>query len=249
MGCVRNARKRTQKWAGYWARKEIKMRKLCLTVVLAVITTLVVCCPVTFAQENERIKDVLVRAERGDALMQYVLGKMYYDGNNVEQNYESAAFWFEKAARSNLNAKFMLGMMYHDGKGVHQSYNRALRWYTDAADQGHIYAQFTLGVMYYNAVGVARDYAKALYYYELSAEQGDVDGQLALGHMYDVGFGTEKDHVKAVMWYTIAQRSGNRLAGEVLREIEAEVDAKTLADGRALARAWLDSRQEMSSRW
>jgi TPR repeat protein len=62
---------------------------------------------------------------------------MYYRGMGVARDPETAAEWFEKAARSGLaNAQVNLGASYERGEGVAQDHQKAEQWYRLAAKQG-----------------------------------------------------------------------------------------------------------------
>ncbi|WP_288264747.1 tetratricopeptide repeat protein [uncultured Dialister sp.] len=62
---------------------------------------------------------------------------MYENGRGVEQSYEKAAKWYQKAAdQGDAVAQYNLGTMYKNGLGVEQSYKKAAKWYRKAADQG-----------------------------------------------------------------------------------------------------------------
>lgn len=57
------------------------------------------------------IKNVLLRnsAEQGNAISQFQLAGYYYDGYEVKQNYQKAAFWYQKAAeQSDVSAQGQL---------------------------------------------------------------------------------------------------------------------------------------------
>jgi TPR repeat protein len=74
-------------------------------------------------------------AEQGDAEAQFSLGVMYFIGDGVEQSYEEAAKWYEKAADQGVRkAQSSLGTMYYAGDGVEQSYEEASKWYEKAAE-------------------------------------------------------------------------------------------------------------------
>lgn len=61
---------------------------------------------------------------------QLMLGKIYYYGRGVEQNFEEAVAWYESAAgQGNLEAMYRLGDCYYHGKGVEQNREKAMYWY------------------------------------------------------------------------------------------------------------------------
>jgi TPR repeat protein len=113
-------------------------------------------------------------AERGDAVSQYAVGKLYYDGKGTAQNYAKAAEWFRKAADQSLAAaQFYLGYMYLMGEGLAKDPKIAAGWIGRAADQGFVGARRILGLMYKNGDGVPRNLSAAYALLHLAAEQGD----------------------------------------------------------------------------
>ena len=110
------------------------------------------------------------QADRGDAVAQTALGKMYADGRGVPQDFTLAQRWFQLAAtQGNADAEYDFGLMYANGDGVAQDYAEAVRWYRLAADQGQSDAQNSLGVRYKRGQGVAQDYVQAYKWFALSA--------------------------------------------------------------------------------
>jgi len=60
-------------------------------------------------------------AQEGNALAQYRLGGMYFEGQGVPQDYAQAASWLRKAAdQGHARAQYSLGVMYHKGLDVPQ---------------------------------------------------------------------------------------------------------------------------------
>jgi len=75
-------------------------------------------------------------AEQGDAESAYALGRRYYYGEHVEQDYENAVKYFLIAAEQNLaKAQYAVGLCYENGRGVPQDMDKALEWYMKAALQ------------------------------------------------------------------------------------------------------------------
>ena len=82
------------------------------------------------------------RAKHGDARAQTNLGRMYYNGRGLGQDYQQALLLFRQAADQGFtSAQFNLGVMYDNGQGVGQDHKQALFWYRKAADQGYANAQ------------------------------------------------------------------------------------------------------------
>ena len=91
----------------------------------------------------------IAKAEQGDAVAQYLLGRMYYFGEGVPQDYKEAEKWFRKSAEQGYEyAQFDLGLMYYDSEAVPQDYKEAEKWFRKSAEQGNADAQYMMGFMY-----------------------------------------------------------------------------------------------------
>ena len=153
--------------------------------------------------------DLQKKAEKGDAAAQNELGLAYYEGDGVEQDYETAVLWFEKSAgQGYAEGQDNLGDCYYYGKGVEQDYEKAVQWYAKAAEQGHAKAQNDLGYCCQEGKGVPQNYIKAVVWYMKAAEQGYASAQNNLGYCYQNGRGVLQDQKKAVEWYTKAAEQG-----------------------------------------
>ena len=109
---------------------------------------------------------------------QFALGERYYHGNGVEQNYQKALEWYERAASQGFEeAISSIGYMYSQGKGVRQNNEKAVEWYSKAANKGYAKGQFNLAVMYLDGRGVPKDIEKAKKLFASAAENGDTDAQ------------------------------------------------------------------------
>jgi len=110
-------------------------------------------------------------AKQGNAGAQWVLGRMYYNGQGVLGNDAEAAKWYRKAAeQGNEWAQSFLGYMYE----IRRDYAEAVKWYRKAADQGFIGAQFALGMMYAKGLGILPlDLVLAYMWLSLAAAHGD----------------------------------------------------------------------------
>ena len=167
-----------------------------------------------FAQTNKDVKKFLIKAaEKGNVTAQYNLGKCYYNGEGVNQDYAEAARWYRKAAEQGAAAaQCDLGICYYYGQGVKQDYGEAVKWYRKAAEQGNIIAQYCLGACYYYGDGVNQDYKEAVRWYRKAAEQGHTVAQCELGFCYHKGQGISQDYEEAVKWYREAAEKGDTTA-------------------------------------
>lgn len=84
-------------------------------------------------------------AEKGDAVAQLNLGRNYYHGRGVAQDFEEAIKWYRKAAEQNhARAQFYLCQSYAFGEGVQKDYLEAAKWFRKAAEQNDSHAQYHL---------------------------------------------------------------------------------------------------------
>jgi hypothetical protein len=122
---------------------------------------------------RESFEEIFRRAEEGNAYWQNKLGIMYYNGDEITQNYSLAAYWIQKAADQGLySAQFNLGMLYFNGEGVIQDYQKAYALFQKAAVQRSINAQYMLGKMYYIGLGIKRDVEKSYMWFNIAASFG-----------------------------------------------------------------------------
>ena len=68
---------------------------------------------------------------------QFCLGRCYFNGNGVEQNYNEAIKWFMKAAsQGEPDSIFHLAICYGNGLGVEQDNEKSLHYLITAANLG-----------------------------------------------------------------------------------------------------------------
>ena len=133
------------------------------------VASTVECNPVP--ADIDRLKQC---AERGDALAQGTLGRLYEEGIDVPKNRSEAFSWVLKAALQGVaSEQYHLALMYFAGQGIAQNDSLALYWLHEAIKQGHGKAQYTLGCLYDEGKTVPQDDAEATKWYRLAAEQGD----------------------------------------------------------------------------
>ena len=82
----------------------------------------------------------------GDSGSAFAIGLLYYYGEGVEQDYDSAMQWFKKAVdldeengdKENGYAMYLIGTMYYSGEGVEQDYDIAKDWFDKAVEAGYM---------------------------------------------------------------------------------------------------------------
>lgn len=75
------------------------------------------------------IKQLLKKAQQGDAEAQQTLGEIYFGGTDLPQDYSQAFYWFKQSAdQGNSQAAFAISNMYQKGLGVPQDSGKAKTW-------------------------------------------------------------------------------------------------------------------------
>ncbi len=156
------------------------------------------------------LRELLKKAERGDAVSQLELGKLYEKGTSRIPKNESAAFgWYLKSAQNgNMKAATHLGNMYSNGIGVGKDAKAAAQWLEKAANSGDPVAERILSRFYALGEGVPKNDQTAVQWMRRSAEQGDGKAQTGLGVFYAFGRGVAKDPVIAYTWMLLGRANG-----------------------------------------
>jgi TPR repeat protein len=173
------------------------------------------------AQQSEADRDppadVRAKAEKGDAVAQFILGGHYDLGEGVAKDEVEAVKWYRKAAEQNLPAaQRTLGLCLARGSGVAKDYVEAVNWFHKAADQNDAMAQYSLGVSYLKGQGVAKSEEEAVKWYRKAAEQNYASAQYSLGICHAKGQGLAKDEEEAVKWFRKAAVQNDAMAQQGL---------------------------------
>lgn len=131
-------------------------------------------------------EDIESKANSGDAIAQYQLGKSFYLGLNDEQDYEKAISWFNKSAKQgNIDATYNLGLCYLNGQGVEQNHNTAINYLKEAALNGHAMAQFKYAYCLHLGLGKqGKNIDEAIKWYENAAAQKVVKAKNNVATIY-----------------------------------------------------------------
>lgn len=135
-------------------------------------------------QQNipEAMRYLKQAAEKDFMPAQYVLGKLYCNGEVVEQDLKEALRYLETAAGENPNAAYIAGKIcLTEGE---KNIEKALRYFRIAAADGNSYAEYQLGKLYLFETGI-RDETQAVWWLKLSVGHGNVYAQKLLQHMSD----------------------------------------------------------------
>ena len=159
------------------------------------------CNPFPYFQDciKQEIKNLHEQAEKSHVPSQYRLGKMYEQGEGVEQGFQKEMYWYREATeQGNTFAKFKVGLLYE------QRGEQAEHWYIQAAEKGLPLAQNNLAGIYLKK----RNVKKAIHWLKQAAEQEFSVAQANLAQLYENAEGEEKDLEKARYWYTKAAEKG-----------------------------------------
>lgn len=115
-------------------------------------------------------------ADRGFAMAQYRLAKLYERGEGVAADLATARLWTERAAAAgNRRAMHDLGVYFARGEGAPLDEAAAFRWFRQAAELGVADSQYNLGILYQQGRGVNASPSEALFWFLVAARQGDQD--------------------------------------------------------------------------
>lgn len=175
-----------------------------------------------FFTDNHDFESVLRRAERGDAVAQYELARMYDLGEyGLEDNGESLNWYRMAADQGLLVAQHRVGLIYEIGIGTEKDEVEAAEWYFVAAEMGHPQSQYEMGRMLYLGLGGHYpDHSLAADYFHKSAEQGNAKAQHTLGEMYYAGMGVEQSYYHSYLWLSVSASKGG--AGSAVRDSSAK---------------------------
>ena len=121
----------------------------------------------------------------------YELGRFFYEGKIVKQNFDKAKSFFEHSASLGfIEAKYSLGIFYFNKKNPYHSHKKAYNIFLELAQkENHAPSQNRVGMYLAFGIGIDKDYKDAVKWFEKSAENGYVTGQCHLALMYASGKG------------------------------------------------------------
>jgi exopolysaccharide production negative regulator len=161
-------------------------------------------------------------AEQGIPGAIWKLGRMYADGDGVDQNKLRAFDYFKNLTKAHANdppgtpqARFVasafvaLGHFYLDGipdsavkadpTVAHELFYYAASYFQDPE------AQYNLGRLYVYGIGIAKDTKQAVGWLGLAANKNHRGAQALLGSMLFKGQGVQRQAAKGLAWLTIAK--------------------------------------------
>jgi uncharacterized protein len=132
----------------------------------------------TRVQQSASFKEVLEKAEKGDAKAEFTVGFMYAKGEGVAIDKKKAVEWCSRSAEQGYaEAQYNLGILYAKGDGVPKDLRKSVLWYTKAANRGYADAQLNLGLCYVTGEGVAVNKMEAYKWWLKASQQGNKTAQ------------------------------------------------------------------------
>ena len=156
-------------------------------------------------KENDKIKELLEKAKKGDVEAQTHLGEAYLHGNDTKVDYKKAMEWSKKAAeKGSYRAMTNVGILYLEGLGVEKDYKKAFDSLSKGMDGGDMKAPRYLGIMSEKGLGVKKSMDDASFYYEVGDSSGDLTSRYNLGKIHEKA----GDFARAVELY---KKTDNRM--------------------------------------
>lgn len=131
------------------------------------------------------------------------LGRCYYEGLGVEQDYNTAFKYFKKT-----NTPYWTGMCYFNGEGTRQDYHKAFELFQLADRENIESAYYYLGMCYYNGYGVPENMQMAFKYFKKGADAEDANNYWWLGLCYEAASGCSENPNLAFKYYKLAHEAG-----------------------------------------
>jgi uncharacterized protein len=180
----------------------------------------------------ERVVYLRDHAQAGDPAAQYALGVLYAQGEDVAQDYATAASWFGKAAKNGIVNAQDLARLYERGLVTPSDLVVATYWYHNAAVQGIVPAMIQSAALYEQGQGVGASPVIAYAWYRAAARRGD-----ALA---------EKRAVALFQQFTGAERG--RAVTQAAALVDALHEPRVASAARLLPGSWIgDTTAEQAS--
>jgi TPR repeat protein len=216
-------------------------------------------------QPAKAVDSLQYAAEKGHAVAQWKLGRMYAEGDGVTQDDLKAFQYFRAIADSHAddspntpqarfvaNAFVALGHYYLEGipkSDVKADPVRAREMFAYAASYfGDPDAQYYLARQYLDGKGAPHDPRQAARWFGLSAQKGQCEAQAMLGAMLFSGDHVPRQAARGLMWLTLAKDSARSEQQVWIGKLYDSAYQQSTEDERALAlvylKRWLETRRD-----
>lgn len=170
------------------------------------------------------------RARQGNAENEYLLGRMYLNGEGEDKDPELAYYYTNQAAQKGLpQALLQLGDIYQAGVHVNRNLRLAAAYYVQAANRGQQEAIGKLDALELDKLLDTNDTEYQLYL----AGRGKEAAQYALYKKYAAGDGVKQDETKAFEYLQKAAVAGYEPAIVSLAEFYVKGSENTPPDAKS----------------
>jgi TPR repeat protein len=216
-------------------------------------------------QPAKAVTSLEYAAEKGHAVAQWKLGRMYAEGDGVTQNDLKAFQYFRSIADNHAednpdtpqarfvaNAFVALGNYYLEGipqSDVKRDPARAREMFAYAASYFRDPdAQYFLARLYLDGTGAPHDPRQAARWFGLSAQKGQCEAQAMLGAMLFAGDHVPRQAARGLMWLTLAKDAARAEQQGWIAKLYDSAYQQSTEDERALAlvylKRWLETRRD-----
>jgi uncharacterized protein len=242
MKTTNSALERTVKHIGHQPEAESRMLGRRLIVLLA---ALAVSQPFADDRLSSEARELLAKANGGDAKAQFILGAAYDSGRGAPRDASEAMKWYRASANQGYaKAQNSLGSALQGEK----KFADAISWYEKASAQGYALATNNLAYLYDLGLGVPQDRRKGFELYSKAANLGVAEAMWNLANMYGAGQLGKEDLLMACVWTLRAKRFAapdeeqlHAHVARVLPRLEKKLSAEAFANCKERGDAWKPS--------
>jgi TPR repeat protein len=178
-------------------------------------------------------------AGQGSSEANFALGRIYAEGEVVDQDFDKALdFLLRAAAQGEVNALPLLAQLV-DREALHMT----SEWYQRAAEEGHEQAQYVIGNRLATGQGVPQNAPEALFWYMLAAEKGLPEAQHAVAEAYLAQPPSPENLDQAVLWLRKAAKQAFAKSQSLLGSLYAKGEGVP-KDNRQAASWWLKAAEQ-----
>ncbi len=176
--------------------------------------------------------------KQANGYVQYLLGKLYWQERDTEEDKEHAIYWLEKAAEKEIGfARILLGRIYSNPEEGLYDFEKAIRYLQPEAEQENVTAQYLLGKLFWQKRQQEDNCERALKWLQKAAEQKYSWAGILLGRIYGDPQENLYDFNKAVAFLLPEAEAGNNFAQYQLGRLYWQ--ERTKADNEKQALFWL----------
>jgi uncharacterized protein len=207
-------------------------------------------------EKEKAVTSLQYAAEKGHALAQWKLGRMYAEGDGVPRDDLRAFKYFGRIADTHAddapdmpqarivaNAFVQLGHYYLEGianSEVRPDPDRAREMYYYAASYfGDADAQYSLARLYLDGPGAQRDARQAVRWLGLAATKGQYRAQALLGSILFRGENVPRQGARGLMWLTLARDNAGAEEAWIVDLYDAAMKQASV-DEQAMALVYLE---------